>query len=60
MPHEPQRARSVTPAAPLRSVIVKHLTPNQVLGDRICSRLEPADEDPLAYISCYINGYGRP
>jgi hypothetical protein len=35
---------------------VKHLTGNQVLGDRIYSRLEPTDEDPLAYISCYING----
>jgi hypothetical protein len=35
---------------------VKHLTSDQVLGDRIYSRLESADEDPLAY----INGYGRP
>jgi hypothetical protein len=25
---------------------VKHLIGNQVLGDRIYSRLEPADEDP--------------
>jgi hypothetical protein len=47
-------------AAPLRSLLVKHLTGNQVLGDRIYSRLEPADEDSLAYISWYINGYGRP
>lgn len=38
---------------------MKHLTENQVLGDRIYSRLESADEDPLAYISCYINGYRR-
>jgi hypothetical protein len=48
------------PAAPLRSLAVKHLTRNQVLGDRIYGRLEPADENPLVYISCYINGYGRP
>jgi len=39
---------------------MKHLTGNQMLGDRISSRLEPAGEDFLAYISCYINGYGRP
>ena len=47
-------------AAPLRSLVMKHLTGNQVLGDRIYSQLEPADEDTLAYISCYINGSGRP
>jgi hypothetical protein len=39
----------------LRSLVVKHLTGNQVLGDRIYSRLEPADEALLAYISCYIS-----
>jgi hypothetical protein len=36
----------------------EHLTRNQMLGDRVYSRLEPEDEDLLAYISCYINGYG--
>ena len=44
----------------MEELVVKHLTGNQVLGDRIHSRLEPTNEDPLAYISFYINGYGRP
>jgi hypothetical protein len=44
----------------LEGLVKKHLITNQVLGDRIDSRLEPADEDPLAYISYYINGYGQP
>jgi hypothetical protein len=48
------------PAASSRSLVVKHLIGNQVLGEQISSRWEPADEDPLAYISSYINGYGRP
>jgi hypothetical protein len=48
------------PRDPLRSLVVKHLTGNQVLGDRVYNRLELEDEDFLAYISCYINGYGRP
>ena len=48
------------PAAPLRSLVVKHLFGNQVLGEQISSRWEPADGDSLAYISCYINGYERP
>jgi hypothetical protein len=48
------------PAAPLRSLVEKHLTENQVLGERTDNRSKPATEDSLAYISWYINGYGRP
>jgi hypothetical protein len=33
---------------------------NQVLGERTSSRSELANEEPPRYISCYINGYGRP
>jgi hypothetical protein len=38
----------------------EHLTQNQVLGEQPQSRSEPAAQDPPAYISYYINGYGRP
>jgi hypothetical protein len=38
----------------------KLLTKNQVVGERTDRRAEPATEGPLVYISCSINGYGRP
>jgi hypothetical protein len=59
MPHEPQRARSVS-RRPLRSLGVKHLTHNQMFGSRQTAGPSPRPESLPVYISSYINGYGRP
>jgi hypothetical protein len=60
MPHSPPWKIISDPAAPLRSLVEKHLTGNQGLGERTDSRSQPANEKLPAYINCYINGYGRP
>jgi hypothetical protein len=61
MPHEPQRARSsVDPTVSLGAWPRKHLTKNQVLGSGHTAGQSPRLKIPLAYINCYINGYGRP
>jgi hypothetical protein len=45
------------PAAPLRSLVVKHLTGNQVLGDRTPACRSQRPRRAPAYINWYINGY---
>lgn len=44
----------------LRCTKVKLLIQNQMLDERTDSRSEPATDETPGYISCYINGYGRP
>jgi len=54
------RARSLVIWPPLRRLVAKE-TPDrdQVLGKQTRARPEPANVALLAYISWYINGYGR-
>lgn len=44
---QPQRAQIISdPVVPVRNLVGKHLSQNQVLGERTCSRSEPANEEP--------------
>jgi hypothetical protein len=48
------------PVVSLRSLLAKHLTQNQMFSSRHTAGQSQQPNSLPIYISCYINGYGRP
>jgi hypothetical protein len=58
--HPSPTCKICDPTFPLRSLVVKHLTENQVLGGVHTADQSPRPRSALPYINWYINGYGPP